>query len=396
MPKPSGSVTFNRVDITPPNAPFTFGFDCPTEWKQIELPAEQPDFSDPGAFMPLSVHMSPFAAILYSVAARPGYSDGSLYDWAKFLLEHHKFNFTQLMPGKAGAASAIRAMATQESEAGTMQVMVAFMEDAGSIIHVTGMAPAQLWGSMEETFEHMVNSFALHKPRGATVPLIPGMAVEKAPVATAPSATTAREKTQGASSENKAPAAPAEESALAKLAISDDSSTLTDPEQKLNAYFRDNGIGLLPRVISVHEVEKYAVMACGSIMAGVTVPFGWQVFDDGKRALVFTPDNKIQVNLSLINAGGEPVESGMDQIIAGMLKEQPQVQYQKSEGSGIPMLVFGGLNIEGEVLDQVFMFPKYPPREGHYVQLRITAAAGDMHRALDLAGAMVEKMVYPQ
>jgi len=389
----SPPVNYARRNITPAIARLAYSFDCPVEWQQLEVPAETPDFSDPGAFMPLGVFISPFGAILFSVAGRPAFEDGSVYDWTKFLLEHHKLTITQLVPGELSGIKAVRAMATQASDAGPMQMNVAMFEDGQSIIHVTAMAPQQLYGSMAETFEHMLNSFALANPQGPTAPLIPGMAVEKkaAPSAKASSAAPKKDDVKKRAKETtKKPTPPGDPTDITTLAIADDADTLTNPEQKLNAYFRDNGIGLLPRVMSMHEEEKYAVMGCGAVVAGVAVPFGWQVFDDGKRTLVFTPDNKVQVNLSLLQVADGTLDQRMDRIIAETTAEQPQVQSQKTEGAGIPMLVFGGLNIEGEILDQVFMFVER--QNGLYLQIRVTAAAQDMHRALDLAGAMAERI----
>lgn len=357
----SEAVTMKYRMVTTSVSRFSFSLDCPPEWAQLEIPTETPNFEDPGAFMPQAVLMSPVGAILFSVAARPAFADGSVIEWAQFLLKHHNMEFTQLMPGTLNGVQCIRAMATQASDAGPMQLAVAFFEDGGSIIHVTAMAPQQLWGSVEPMFNRMFDSFVFIKTQGASHPLVPSQTP------------------------------PIRDTKFIHLALSDEATTLTDSDEKMNAYMRDNGIGLLPRVMKMNEAERYAMMACGSIMAAVPVPFGWHIFDDGKRALVFTADNAIQINLSVIPTGGMTIDQGMDQIVAGMLKEQPQVEHQRHIIEGMPMLAFKKLNINGEELTQVFIFRERPKREGYVFQTRVTSSDADMVRAVDLGGMIVQK-----
>ena len=357
----SEPVTFKYRLVTTNVTRFSFSLECPPEWTELDVPAETPNFEDPGAFMPQAVLVSPEGPILFSVAARPAFGDGSVYDWSQFLLKHHNLAFTQLMPGSLNGVHCIRAMATQASDAGPMQLAVVFFEDGGSIIHVTAMAPQQMWASVESMFNRMFDSFVFIKTQGATHPLIPG---QKPPI---------------------------RDTQFIHLALSDAASTLTDGDEKLNAYMRDNGIGLLPRVQKVNEKERYAMMACGSIMAAVPVPFGWHIFDDGKRALVFTADNAIQINLSVIPTGGMTVDQGMDQIVQGMLKEQPQVEHQRHIVESLPVLGFKKLNIKGEELTQVFIFRELPKREGFIFQVRVTSSEADMVRAVDLGGLIAQK-----
>jgi len=328
MSAPTEASSLKRLIITPAISRLAFCMDCPADWQPIDLPQQTPNFDEPTNFFSLAVLMpvSATAPTLVSIGARPAYGDGSVYDWAQFAMNHHNITFTQLMPGNVNGYPAIRAMGSQPSEDGPMQLAMAFVEDGESFLQITAMAPAAAWPELEKLFESMINSFALLRPQGATVGLIPG---QKPPL---------------------------NDANFKALALSESSATLTDPDLKLKAYMRDNGIGLLPRAASVNEQERFAMMACGSVMAAIPVPFGWYIMDDGKRTLVFTGDNAIQISISNLPTVGLTIDQGMDNITQGMLKEQPQVEHHKLDMEGTPTLAFKGLVIGGEALNQVFMF----------------------------------------
>lgn len=363
MSGPNATANLKRRIITPAISRLAFGIDCPADWNPLELPEQTPNFDEPTSFMALAVLMPAPAntPILLSIGARPAYSDGSVYDWTQFVMGQNNMTITSLMPGKVNGFPAIRATATQPSDDGVMQLAIAFLEDGQSLIQLSAMAPAEVWPSVETLFEQMIDSFAMLRPQGATFPLVPG----QEPVIN--------------------------DASFKALALSEESSSLTDPEQKMNAFMRDNGIGLLPRALAIHEKDRFAMMGCGSIMAAVPVPFGWHIIDDGKRALVYTSDNAIQINLSLIPTGGMTIDQGMDQIIAGMLKEQPQVEHHKLDLEGTPTLAFKGLVINGEALNQVFMFTRYNP-EKFVMQFRVTSSEADQYRAMDCAGLILKQM----
>jgi len=234
MSAPTEASSLKRLIITPAISRLAFCMDCPADWQPIDLPQQTPNFDEPTNFFSLAVLMpvSATAPTLVSIGARPAYGDGSVYDWAQFAMNHHNitFTFTQLMPGNVNGYPAIRAMGSQPSEDGPMQLAMAFVEDGESFLQITAMAPAAAWPELEKLFESMINSFALLRPQGATVGLIPG---QKPPL---------------------------NDANFKALALSESSATLTDPDLKLKAYMRDNGIGLLPRAASVNEQERFAMM----------------------------------------------------------------------------------------------------------------------------------------
>ncbi len=363
MSGPNASANLKRRIITPAISRLAFAIDCPAGWNPLDLPGQTPDFDEPTSFMALAVLMpTPAdAPILLSIGARPAYSDGSVHDWTQFVMGKNNMTIAALMPGRVNGFPAIRAAATQPGDDGLMRLSIAFLEDGQSLIQLSAMAPAEVWPSVETLFERMIDSFAMIRPQGATVPLVPGQPP------------------------------PLNDANFKALALSEEASSLTDPEQKMNASMRDNGIGLLPRALSIHEEQRYAMMGCGSIMAAVPVPFGWHILDDGKRALVYTGDNAIQINLSLIPTGGMTIDQGMEQIIAGMLKEQPQVEHHKLDLEGTPALAFKGLVIGGETLNQVFMFTR-DDGKGSVMQTRVTSGEADQYRAMDCAGLILRQM----
>ena len=57
----------------------------PDGWVKVPVPEEQYDFGNPTVFLPLVVCMAPYGAVVFTIAARPAFDDGSVQDWAEFL-----------------------------------------------------------------------------------------------------------------------------------------------------------------------------------------------------------------------------------------------------------------------------------------------------------------------
>src|SRR5436190_13527203 len=64
-----------------------FALALPSDWISHELPPETPNFDDPTQLIALAVVTAPHSAIVLAVAARPAYSEGTLSDWGRWLLE---------------------------------------------------------------------------------------------------------------------------------------------------------------------------------------------------------------------------------------------------------------------------------------------------------------------
>lgn len=49
------------------------------------MPPETPDFNAGGQFMPLTVAMSPYGQMIFTVAARPAFGDGAVAQWLDYI-----------------------------------------------------------------------------------------------------------------------------------------------------------------------------------------------------------------------------------------------------------------------------------------------------------------------
>ena len=159
--------------------PRVAGLNCshvmPAEWRQVSFPEEDLDFSQP-VFLPLSVSMAPYAAVVFSVAARPAFSDGAVYEWMMYLVGREDFEIQGAMPVRIGGTEAVECRAIQQTEAGPMRMCIVMFEDGGRLFNLTAMAPAAIWDSIEPAFDQIFDSFRIEDPRGATAPLVPGQA----------------------------------------------------------------------------------------------------------------------------------------------------------------------------------------------------------------------------
>jgi hypothetical protein len=160
------------VEVIPPVEGLGYSHLVPADWQRVEIPDEQPDFSQP-VFMPLAVHMAPYGAVLFSVAARPAYEDGSVYDWLMYACRQEGFDIQGFMPIKIGEAPAVECRAIQQTGMGPMRMRVVVFEDGGRLMNMSAMAPESLWDAVSGTLDQMMDSFRLAEPRGMTAPLIP-------------------------------------------------------------------------------------------------------------------------------------------------------------------------------------------------------------------------------
>jgi hypothetical protein len=144
-----------------------FSAQLPVDWISHELPAEEPDFSNPATFVPLAVITAPHSAIVFAFAARPAYDDGTLHDWAMYLLEHNQLKPCAIGAHQVGSLAAVVGEATQNSDVGPMVVRFAFCEDGNRLINITLTAPELLADTVVNAWFTLLQSFALETPRGS-------------------------------------------------------------------------------------------------------------------------------------------------------------------------------------------------------------------------------------
>lgn len=366
IPAPS---EFVPTEVSSRIADLGFAYLRPEEFRAIDLPEEEPKFESPEYFIPLHVCMAPYGAVVFSVAARPAYDDGTVEDWLGYHAQRQLGEVMSVREERIGDLRAMAADAVQPSEAGRMHVRAFFVEDGKRLVIVSAMAPEQLWNSVEGMLQTMISSFRLQTPRGQSTPLTRGEA-----------AGGGRAEDAGAIDR------PTE---AAEVALAGDAASLSE-NHPMNARLRDNGVGLVPRVLEVNTERKFARLGAGAIGAVFNVPLGWHVIDDGKRTLVFDAEGKVQVNLDLRHADGAP-EAMLDSLLKELMSQQPDIQHLRLELGGMPCLAVRDLKSNDEVLDQAYLL-KESKHEGMVLVTRVTASREDMARAMNVAEVVLRDM----
>jgi hypothetical protein len=373
----------------------------PTDFTLADVPPETPDFSNGAQFMPLAVALTQFGPMVFTVAVRPAFDDGTVAEWLNFICGKEGYPHGPITATHIGPLPAVTCDATQAVEGGVMKMRFVLLEDGGRLYQMAAMAPEPLWGSAIEKLAPMLASLELREVRGTKTALMPGESVPAQEPAPAPAPASSAEPAPSAepdpapapSPTANPPTAKLTPDEMAALALADDDSSL-DPEQTLNANLRDRGVGLVPRVVSIDLPGKCAMVAAGAVVGFFRVPLGWHVIDDGRRTLVFDPDNKIQINLSQrLHEGASPKDFAracLDQYLA----TQPDLPMAVMEHDGVFAAGVRGLKIGDETLDQCF-FVRDLGREGLLLVARATASAEDSRRALDLAGDIVATFSAP-
>lgn len=170
----SDDIHFTRRQLPSRIARLGFGLELPGDWIEHTLPKEEdPDFDDPLRMVGLAVITAPQAALIWAVAARPVYQNGTLSDWAGYLLEHAGLQPRTHGEGRLGTLPALVGEAVLQGEMGPMLVRYAFAEDGGRLINATLTAPMLLARAVHEVWQRALESFRLDDPQGSTVPLWP-------------------------------------------------------------------------------------------------------------------------------------------------------------------------------------------------------------------------------
>lgn len=381
----SSSPQFTRVQVPARIADLEFNYLRPADFHVVPLPNETPDFSQPTCFHPLEIAMAGYGAVLFSVSARPAFNDGTVQDWAEFLGNQSGTQIVSMKPATLGVLPALLVEATQPSEAGTMRIRTAMLEDGGRFVNVSVLAPDAIWASVEPTLVGSLMSFQLAEPRGTRTPLTRDAACDAAGKMPAPATRLAAEQTPA----RPTPSA-SEPSLPAELALADNAASL-DPEHPFNRRLRDNGAGLTPRVHEINAAEKYAVIGAAAIASCIHVPLGWHVIDDGRRTLVFDAKGEIQINLNLRRDDGDS-RALLDQIVVQARSEQPQIDPVMVDfAPDMPGVVLRNYRDGDDVLVQAFVVRQLRD-DGLAHVARVTASPDHMTRAMNLAEIVLRSL----
>lgn len=349
-------------------------FLIPSDFKLVDVPEVEIDFSQSKNFMPLVVTMANYAFAVAAIGARPAYDEGNVSSWLHYFCKAEGYETGRMEVIKVGPLDAVACDAIQiADDGGRVRMRMILLEEGGRFYQMSGMAPEQLWPSFAPIFEKMLLSFEVETRRGQSMPLThEAEPAAKSPAAEIPAAHDA---------EQTARLSPKE---FAELVFADDMSAL-DPEQKINANLRDRGVGFVPNVLSVDREEKSARVGAGAIEGIFRVPFGWHVNDDGRRTLVFDGAGRMQISLNLRRRENDSLAELGQSYLAEYLENQPDLKTFTAELNGITAVGVRGLKMDGEVLDQTFLLRDIG-RDGYVLVARATGNAEDIRLAMNLAG----------
>ena len=149
-------------------------FSCrvPDGWHITPLPPDEYDFENPTVFVPLLIAMAPYGAVLFTVAARPKFDDGTVQDWAEYLCAQNNLAVSEMHEARTGRIPCVLCEATAESEMGVMRSRSLFLEDGGRLFNIQALAPRDIWTSVEETLSQMLGSFVLDATQGMSAQIM--------------------------------------------------------------------------------------------------------------------------------------------------------------------------------------------------------------------------------
>jgi len=385
----SSAPEFSHIQVPARIAHLDFSYLQPANFQAITLPDEQPNFDEPSTFYPLHISVATYGAVVISFAARPAYADGTMQDWAEYLMKNEKIKVVSLKASTLAGLPALVVEATNQTDAGEMRMRTVLIEDGQRLLNLSVMAPEAIWPSVEPTLQMSLTSFRLAESRGTTTTLMRADVKESAAT---PAAAVVEETATDVAKPESAPAAD-QPTPAAELALADDAATF-DPEHPTNVRLRDNRVGLVPRVLELHSPEKYAVLGAGALEAILNVPFGWHVLDDGRRTLVFDAAGKIQVSLNL-----RRIETDARALLAEIqeqaMQEQPQIDPVLVDfAPDMPGLVLRNYRDGSDVLVQNFVVRQLRS-DGLAHVARVTAAPDEMSRAMNLTEILLRSLSIP-
>lgn len=412
-----------------------FAMRLPADWVSHDLPEDQPDFADPTRMVPLAAVTAPHAAIVWAVAARPAYGDGTLSDWAQYLLTQHGLQLRTFGEARLGRLPALLGEAEQPSELGPLRVRFVFAEDGGRLINLSLTAPDLLADAVQTLWAQAIESFELEESAGPTVPLWPAvegadtlpMPVARADAAPAdaarPPAPQSEAPSQAQSDEASAetldldmsapgpdagrldaqagPLAEAEDpteahpvptASLRLHALATDADAL-DPEQPMNRRLRDGGVGLVPRVVAVNSAERCATVACGAVSAQLDLPLGWHVIDDGRRVLIFEPEGEVQIHLDLLPCQDGDPSAVLDELQAQVQRDYPAPHCLRLATGTLQALAVRNIHDGDQPLEQIHLVAAGPDSH-HVLRARITAAPQRATAAANLGELVLQSAVF--
>jgi len=368
-----------------------------------DVPSESLNFDEGVQFMPLAVAIAPYGPMVFSIAARPAFDDGAVAQWLEYICEQEGYPHTTVVEWPIGELPAVMCDAIQVADGVTMKMRFVLLEDGGRIFQMSAMAPEPFWENALGKMAPMLSSFELQEVRGSHVPLLAGGPSPSTRATTDGKHEASALERDAMSSDTSAsddratlpaPTPLLTSAEISTIALANDATSL-DPEQPTNARLRDNGIGLVPRIVSVDLHEKSARVGAGAIQGMFRVPLGWHVIDDGQRTLVFDGDGCIQVSVNQRQHEGATPEAFARACLEQAIEQQPDLPTIAATLGDIAAAGVRGISVDAETLDQYY-FVRDVGRDGMYLVARVSATAEHITRALDLAGDVLATFTAPR
>lgn len=371
-----------------------FRVEWPTDWVDVPIPEETHDFDDALHMATVAILMAPWAAIVFAVAARPVYAEGTIAQWLEWSARQRGIDPGAMERQLVGPHAAVGCWGAQIEDGTVMRARIAMFEDGDRLVVVNCMAPDPLWASVAPAFEHMLKTFALEAPRGSRVALAP----PDLPLGDSTMTDGARTSGTTASSRGPLPLPdfdgaetkmePGEVTA-ADVALAATQATF-EPEHPMNVRMRNSGSGLVPNVLDHHDQERWATLAPGSLRATLRVPFGWHVIDDGKRVLVFDAEGHTQVNLNLLPRGGRTDDAILVAKVPDLERQWPKMRHLRTTVEGLECLLVRDAEVDRSPIEQAYILRGAP---GDMVlQTRVTSTPSHFRRAADLAQVLLRDL----
>ena len=142
--------------------------ELPDSWVKVPVPNEEYDFTNSSVFLPIVVCMAPYGAIVFTIAARPAFEDGTVQDWAEYLAAQNNLTIQSIRQSRVNRMPCVLVEATMPSEVGVMRSRSLFLEDGKRLYNIGTLAPEALWPSVEADFTYMLGTFRLDETHGIT------------------------------------------------------------------------------------------------------------------------------------------------------------------------------------------------------------------------------------
>jgi hypothetical protein len=112
--------------------------------------------------------MAPYGAVVFTIAARPAFEDGTVEDWAIYLAAQNNLEVERIREARVNRLPCILVDATMPSDAGLMRSRSVFLEDGRRLFNVGTLAPEAIWSSVAADFDHLLGAFKLDEVKGIT------------------------------------------------------------------------------------------------------------------------------------------------------------------------------------------------------------------------------------